>query len=156
MWFPSIDLEINLKISRQNFFYVGGNLTKHNFTRQSIVASKMKRILAENGVDKSEEDCLLVLEDFYNWFHGDGNIFGYHANTIAEFLNNLRWGIYRYLQPEHARSYTQLNGIRYEYQYPIGVTHPLAKKYYWDLMHNVRSKPYIPEFKVSRYLKTRY
>lgn len=50
----------------------------------------------------SPDEAALALEDFYRWFHDD--ILNYHASTIAEFLNNIRWGIYEYLQPEFQRS----------------------------------------------------
>ena len=44
-----------------------------------------------------------VMENFADWFLDD--IFVYHSSPIGEFLNNIRWAIYEYLQPEFRRSW---------------------------------------------------
>jgi hypothetical protein len=149
LWFPSINLNIDLKISYSDFLYIGGNISKHNFTRLSACATKMKKILKHNDVPKETIDCLLALGDYQNWFHGDGNILGYLSSSIANLLNNIRWGIHRYLRPEFSRSYTISKGNTYNYQCPSLISNPTIKFYYWDLMNGVRSTPYIPEFDVS-------
>jgi hypothetical protein len=41
------------------------------------------------------------LDDFYERFHKD--ILNYHSSTIAEFLNNIRWGIYEYWLSRNSR-----------------------------------------------------
>ncbi len=58
---------------------------------------------------------MLALGDFYERFHTD--ILNYHSSTIAEFLNNIRWGIYEYLQPEFRRSivWEESNPRKYRY-----------------------------------------
>src|SRR5215218_1142153 len=64
--------------------------------RDEVMRAKAHaRFMAES---KMRLDALLALADFYEKFHTD--ILNYHASTIAEFLNNIRWGIYEYLQPE--------------------------------------------------------
>lgn len=153
MWFPSISLSIDLKLTYSDFLYIGGNISKHNFTRLSFCANKLRKILEHSGCSQEKEDCFFALEDFQNWFHGDGNILGYLSGLITAFLNNIRWGIHRYLQPEFSRSYTRGDGLKYAYQYPTTVSNSMARFYYWDMMNSVRSEPYIPEFEVSIYRK---
>ena len=156
MWFPNINLEIDLKLTRDDFLYIGGNITKHNFTKLSIVVKMLDRVFKANGCDLSDADRLLATEDFYNWFHGDGNIFNYHSHSVAEFLNNIRWGIFHYLEPEYARSYTPEKHPGYSFKYPAGVQNELAQKYYWDLMNRVRGGVSFPKFTVTKWLKKRY
>ncbi|CUH96950.1 MULTISPECIES: hypothetical protein [Sporomusaceae] len=153
LWFPSIHLNIDLKVTYSDFLYIGGNISKHNFTRLSACATKMQRIFKDNNVHKETMECLLALEDYQNWFHGDGNILGYLSSSIAEFLNNIRWGIHRYLQTEFSRSYTIGKENTYSYEYPSTISNPTIKFYYWDLMNSIRSTPYIPEFEVSRHFR---
>jgi hypothetical protein len=62
----------------------------------------LREILSRSNVSVDLDEAMLALEDFYRWFHDD--ILNYHASAIAEFLNNIRWGIYEYLQPEFHRS----------------------------------------------------
>ena len=97
----------------------------------------------------------LVLPEFYEWFHRDS--FAYHSSTIAEYLNNLRLGIFAYLQPEFARAYHEVEPRpMYRFNIPTAITHPLAKEMYGDLMNMVRARPYMPRFEVSQYVKMRY
>jgi hypothetical protein len=102
------------------------------------------------------EESLLALTDFYERFHTD--ILNYHSSTIAEFLNNIRWGIYEYMQPEFHRSIVWESGDppKYRYIYPDAVTSRLAKECYWELMNEVRSAPYMRKFTVTKSLKLRY
>jgi hypothetical protein len=99
-----------------------------------------------------------VLPEFWEWFHT--HLFGYHLSTIAEFLNNIRWGIFEYLQPEFARAYRVTSydaGVPiYEFDGPAQIAAPIAKTMYWDLMNMARSKPYFPRFTVTPALKLRF
>lgn len=81
-----------------------------------------------------------------------------HGSTIAEFLNNIRWGIYEYLKPEFSRSLVRdtKNPPRYWHTYPEDIKNEFAKNCYWDLMNEVRSDPYLRKFKVTEVLKLRY
>jgi hypothetical protein len=107
VWLPSIDKQTTLCIARKNFLKMCGNISKHNFLRLSVVARGLQKSLAANGVSVAPEDSLLMLTDFYERFHTD--IMTYHSSTIAEFLNNIRWGIYEYMQPEFHRSIVLCN-----------------------------------------------
>ncbi len=156
MWLPSIELEIDLKLQRTDFVKISGNIYKHNFTRLTIQAKKIKKLFENNGVTLNGEQSILILEDFHRKF--DEDVLLYHNSTIVEFLNNLRWGIQEYLLPEYQNSCIiyyddRIKGNIYKYQYPQMVVNSLAKKYYWELMNDIRSKPYVPKFVVWKHLK---
>jgi hypothetical protein len=154
IWMPSIDTETTLRLTRVSFLKMCGNISKHNFLRLISVAEELKEILSRSGVSVELDEALLALEDFYRWFHDD--ILNYHASTIAEFLNNIRWGIYEYLQPEFHRSIVWESREKYRYTYPQGVTSRLAQEYYWAIMNDVRRPPYVRRFQVTKWLKLRY
>ncbi len=158
-WFPSIDLEIDLSIKRQAFVTMCGNINKHNFTQQTRQAKNLLRILEENGRQISIDKCLIALEDFQTQLYDD--IFSYHAATIAEFLNNIRWGIFLYASAERERCVInwhneKLNMSQYKYEYPSNIISELGKTYYWNLMNDMIRPPYIQKFEVTKYAKMRY
>jgi hypothetical protein len=156
VWFPSIGKTTKLQIARSSFLNMCGDLSKHNFLRADGVAIQLQKAFAEIGIRIDPDDALLALPDFYERYHSD--ILNYHSSTIAEFLNNIRWGIYDYLQPEFQRSIVWNTGEppKYRYEYPSAVTAPLAKNFYWGLMNEVRSPPCIRRFEVTKWLKLRY
>jgi len=156
VWLPSIDKETTLKISRGSFLKICGNISKHNFLRLGIVAEKLVKTLAESGLSIGIDDALLTLADFYERFHSD--IFNYHSSTIAEFLNNIRWGIFEYLQPEFRCSIVWEGGDtqKYRYTYPEGIMNKFARECYWEIMNEVRDPPYVRRFEVTKWLKLRY
>ena len=156
VWFPNIDYSGYLKISRQDFIIICGNLSKHSLLRQTIQAKKLYRILKESGLQNvTREDSLLALEDFYGRFYDD--ILNYHLGTICEFLNEIQWGIYTYLSPEFCRSYTKFgNSIQYKYRYPADVESRFARACYWELMNWIRRGPIMARFQISKWCKKRY
>lgn len=153
---PSIDTETTLKLSRKTFLKMCGDISKHNFLRAIGVAEELREVLSESGISIELDDALSALPDFYEIFHTD--IFNYHASTIAQFLNDIRWGIYEYLQPEYQRSIVRdsSNPLIYRYTYPKGVTAKFAQWCYWEIMNEVRTHPYVRRFQVTKYLKLRY
>jgi hypothetical protein len=156
VWLPSIDVKTDLRVKRIQFLRICGNIAKHSFASMSRNSKEIAEVLKENGVMVDRDQRYLVIPEFYDWFHM--NILSYHLSAIAEFLNNIRWGIYDYLQPEFKRSFTRdaHDPIMYRYQVPPDINRPLGRTMYWDLMNDIRSKPYFPRFEVSRYLKERY
>jgi len=156
IWLPSIDQEIDLSIKRIEFIKICGNISKHNFSRLSGVEAELIKIFRRNEIILKDKETLLVLGEFYEWFHND--IFSYHSSAIAEFLNNIRWGIYEYLHHEYQQSivYENTDPLKYHYTYPKEINNDFAKNCYWDLMNEVRGKPYMKKFQVTRYLKMRY
>jgi hypothetical protein len=155
-WLASISKQVTIKITRLLFLKMCGNLSKHNILRSIGVVNEFQDVLNKSGHPITFEDLLMALADFYERFHTD--ILNYHSSTIAEFLNDIRWGIYKYLQPEYHRSivWREGNPSMYGYTYPAGVENEFAKHCYWNLMNEVRSKPYVPQFQVSKWLKLRY
>jgi hypothetical protein len=153
VWLPSIETEAILNISRTRFLKMCGNICKHNFLRLISVGNDLQETLAASGNRVTLDDALLTLSDFYYNFGWD--IFRYHSGRIAEFLNNIRWGVYEYLQPEFRRSFTRIPGDalgRYEFKYPAGLVEKFAKQCYWDLMNEVRDKPSMRRFEVWKSL----
>jgi hypothetical protein len=153
---PSINLKTNIKIKRIAFIKICGNIGKHNFARLGADVAAICEVLKANGTTIDPTYGYLLLPEFYDWFHD--NIFSYHSSAIAEFLNNIRWGIYDYLRPEFERSYTKDDpaSLAYRFDIPRNCKHDVAKAMYWDLMNAVRSQPYMPRFAVTRYLKLRF
>jgi hypothetical protein len=156
VWLPSIDKKTTIEISRESFLKMCGNISKHNFLRLGIVANELKEILGKSSRPIEIDDALLSLADFYKRFHSD--IFNYHSSTIAEFLNNIRWGIYEYLQPEfrHSIVWEGVDPPKYRYTYPEMVTTKLARECYWEIMNEVLDPPYVRRFEVTKWLKLCY
>jgi hypothetical protein len=155
-WLSSIDQQVALKISRSLLLKIGGNLSKHNFLRSVGVAKDLQRLLSNAGTEVELHQAILLQPEIYDVFHID--VAAYHASTIAEFLNELWWGIQTYLTPEFNRSIIHdYDGTgRYKYQYPAEITHPFGKSCYWNLMNQVRSGPYFKRFTITRHLKGSY
>lgn len=155
VWFPSIELELDIRVQRIVFLKICGDIAKHNFARLGVNVKKICSILNDAGHAIDEAEGYLVLPDFNDWFHD--NVFSYHASTIAEFLNNIRWAIFDYLQPEFERSFERVDPEQmYRFRYPVDITQPVAKAMYWELMNMVKSTPFFPRFAVSGILKLRY
>ena len=155
-WMPSIDRQVLFKLTRITFLKMCGDLSKHNFLRAVGVAEDLQQLLAACGVDVTIEEALLAFDDFYQRFHDD--ILNYHGSTLAEHLNNIRWGIYEYLQPEYHRSIVWISRDppNYRYTYPSDVQSSFAQACYWNLMNLARRKPYLRKFTVTKWLKLRY
>ena len=156
VWLPSIEVEADLRLKRITFLKICGDIAKHNFPRLNWTVQSITKVLAESGVKVDEGQGFLVLPEFYEWFHD--NILNYHGSTIAEHLNNIRWGIFHYLAPEFNRSFEKNDpkflGCRFNQ--PAGCHDPLAKAMHWDLMNQVRTEPWFPLFTTAPHLKKRY
>lgn len=149
-------METTITVKRISFIKICGNIAKHSFARLSKTVDEICEVLKANGTTIDHQQGYLVVPEFYEWFHT--NVFSYHSSAIAEFLNNLRWGLYDYLRPEFARSFTKDDPalIAYRYIFPHDCNTAVARNMYWDLMNAVRSQPYMPRFEVTRFLKMRY
>jgi hypothetical protein len=155
VWFSAISTEINIKVPRIKFLKICGDIAKHNFARLQTNVSKIRDILEANGKTIDEGQGFQILPEFYEWFHT--HLFAYHASTIAEFLNQLRWGIFNYLKPEFERSFELRDPEpSYGYHYPIDCNQLLPRGMYWDLMNKVRRKPFFPQFTVTQSLKEQF
>jgi hypothetical protein len=158
VWLPSINVEAHLTIKRITWLKICADIGKHNFARLEPNVSKIVSILAAHDKEIDEGMGYAVLPEFWEWFHT--HLFAYHASTIAEFLNNIRWGIFHYLRPEFARAYhvtMRVTGADiYAYHYPAEIVSPIARTMYWELMYMARSRPYFPQFTVTDSLKRQY
>jgi hypothetical protein len=159
VWLSNISVKLDVTITRLESIKICSNIAKHNFSRLSEDVGRIRAILERNGRPVTEEEAYLLLPDFYEWFHT--NIFAYHTSRIGEMLNNILWGIYDYLLQEFARAYRKTkpddpNDITYGYSVPANIRDGLAKAMYWDLMNDVRGKPYMPRFKADQALTVRY
>ena len=153
----NIEIQADIRIQRCEYLKICADIAKHNFARLQNNVRKIRNILEENGAPISESDGFLALQDFYEWFHRD--LFVYHSSVIAEFLNNIRWAIFRYLQPEYHRAYIPDNSNpsfpSYRFDVPTGIRDHLARSMYWDLMNRVRARPCMPEFTISEHFKAK-
>jgi hypothetical protein len=158
VWLPSIGVELDLTINRITWLKICSDIGKHSFARLEPNVAKIVRILSEHGKEIDEGMGYAVLPEFWEWFHE--HLFAYHLSTIAEFLNNIRWGIFEYLQPEFTRAYHVTSHDprvpSYAFHVPAEVTAPIARTMYWDLMNLARSAPYFPKFTTTHSLKNQF
>lgn len=156
VWFPSIEVETDIRVKRITLLKICGDIAKHSFARLNLTVERIQMVFKENGKQIDSGQGFLVLPEFYERFHD--NVFLYHASTIAEHLNNIRWGIFDYLKPEYSRSFKKasLPPDGYRFKYPIDCNNSLAKGMYWDLMNQVRSQPYFPRFTTAEWFQRRY
>ncbi len=156
VWFPSIEVQTDISIQRILFIKICGDIAKHNFSRLDRNVDRLIKILRENDIEIDEGQGFVLLPEFYDWFHN--NIFAYHATMIAEHLNNIRWGIFEYLLPEFARSFEIIDAETrmYKFNFPENCQNALAQAMYWNLMNQVRSRPWFPKFETSQFLRCHF
>lgn len=155
VWLSNIELELTIKAQRLRLFKLCGDIAKHSPLRLSQTISGIKNLIASNGHEVDDRKAFLALSNFYEWFHHD--FFAYHSSAIAEHLNNLRIGIYAYLEDEYRRSFHEVEPKpMYRFRIPTEIVDPVAKEMYWGVMNKVRGGLFVPQFKVWRYVKLRY
>lgn len=158
VWFPSINYNGELKVSRLKYLKICGTASKHGFTRLGKVVKDLREIMADNNRPIDEGECYLLIPDFIKWFRDD--VFIASSTTVAWHLNEIRWGIFKYLTHEYRRAYRPLEGLHsfhaYEYDVPPEISSPLIRSMYWDLLNEMRQPPYFPRFTVDRYLRKMY
>lgn len=152
LWLPTLNLDAEIEVSRIEFLKISGNSSKHNISRLTGVSKGIRTILSEHGYDVPIELIPLALEDFQE--HLEQNYFTYYATWMAELLNEIRWGIQRYLEPFYAVSYKhQEDGFSYRFEFPEGFNHEVPKQWFWRLMNHTRSGPYIDRFRTPASLR---
>lgn len=154
IYLKTISRDVRINIAPNELIYIYGNISKHSFPRLTGVVNKLKSLLTID--EKLSKNYYLILDDFYERF--DEDIFNYYVGTIAEYLNNIRWGIHRYLLSEYQRSYEWSNrdSLQYNYSTPEGIDDEFAKACYWNLMNQIRRKPILQQFRVTDSLKKKY
>jgi hypothetical protein len=148
-----------LRIARYRYLKMCGDMAKHNLAQLATNVAHLRRLLEQAGYPVSEQQAYLAVETFFEWFYED--IFVYHSSQIGEFLNNIRWAIYDYLQPEfrwsyHVQATSTAEVPRYGYHVPSAITEPVAVAMYWDAMNRSRSQPYVQRLVIPDYMKQRY
>ena len=154
-----IGLVTDITVSRLEYIRICGDIAKHNLARLEANSGRLRKLIAKAGREITESQAYLAMETFNEWFAD--NIFVYHASHIAELLNNIRWEIYRYLQPEFRRSWHRSKEWTpdlemYGFHVPPEIEEPIAHAMYWDVMNRSRSAPYVQQFVIPRYSKTEY
>lgn len=149
VWFPSMDLEMDMTIQRIKALKMTGDIGKHNFTRLEGVVKSFQSTLESNGHAKSMEQCYLALPEFQDWFHR--HAFAYQSSQIAEFLSSIVWEVHLYLRPEYDRSTIfwfdeKMQMQRYRFETPDGLDDAFATAMHWDLMNLIQRRPYLPRF----------
>lgn len=153
LWLPSLNVQAELTVPRLEFLFIAGNQAKHNVSRLTAVSKSIAQMLGKHGYDVVLEQIPLALDDFREHLHAD--YFIYYASWLAELLNNVRWGIYRYLLPTFRTSFLADpdSGVGYTYRYPNTITNEIAKEWFWRLMNQCRSEPYVRPFTVTQDMK---
>jgi hypothetical protein len=155
----AIDVVADLRIARYRYLKMCGDIAKHNLARLQTNVRHLRKLLDAAGHPATEQDAYLAVESFFEWFQNC--IFIYHSSQIAEFLNNIRWAIFDYLQPEFRRSWHLAEKATpdfpmYGYYVPADIADPAARAMYWDMMNRVRAKPWVHRFVVSDCFKQLY
>lgn len=153
LWLPTLDIEADIEVSRLDFIAISGNHCKHNLSRLTGVSIHIHSILDSNGYSVPLEQIPLALDDFRE--HLQENYFIYYGTWLGELLNNVRWGLQSYLQPAFRTSYTKddPNDMRYRYEYPEEIKQESPRRWFWRLMNNIRTGPYLKKFSGAHYLK---
>jgi hypothetical protein len=146
-------------VARYRYIKVCGDIAKHNLARLATNVGHLRKLLDRAAHPVSEQQAYPAVETFFEWFQQD--IFIYHSSQIGEFLNNIRWAIYGYLQPEFRRSWHLTDRATadfpiYGYRVPPEIAKPVAVAMYWDVMNRSRSKPYVQRLVISPHVKKLY
>lgn len=157
VWLANIGVKVNLRIKRIDFIRMSGDIGKHNFLRLGGQANRLRSILAENGVTIDESDAYLALPDCWEWFHT--HLLAYHASTIAEFLNNIRYAIRLYIGPVADARYLvtgNIDGVEmFTFERPDTIVNKFAWAQYFELLQGSLRKPNFPPFTVMPSMKMR-
>lgn len=159
LWFPSVNLNFSPKITRKEFIDICGNISKHNSMALDVKAKTIRNIFQRSNKQISITEAHTIMDEFYEQFHDD--LFAYHSSTIAEHLNGIRWRIYEYLQPLYNQCHETYYDEKFDtylnrYTYPDFINNSYVRTVFWNLMNDVKSSPYMPEFRVTSFLKIRY
>lgn len=155
----SIDVVADLHVARYRYLKMCGDIAKHNLARLETNVRHLRTLLQAAGHKVSEQEAYLAVENFFEWFHD--HIFIYHSSLISEMLNEIRWEIFHYLEPEYQRSWHLTREATptfplYGYHLPDQIAEPIARAMYWNLMNRVRAKPCMHRFIVSDTFKGGY
>lgn len=142
----SIGVYPDIEVERYRYIKMCGNIAKHNPARLDHDIRSFRKLLKNSGHCVGWDEAYFGLEQFFDWFFND--MFKFHSNHIAEFLNNIRWYMFLYLRDEYTRSWHRTNEYYGDYGYhiPEAINDSVARTMYWDLMNRVRTRSYIPHY----------
>lgn len=153
LWLPTLNINATIEVTRLEFLKITGNHFKHNLSRLTGVSREVTAILERHGYPVSIEHVPLALDDLSE--HLGENYFVYYGTWLSELINNLRWGLQAYLKPIYERSYKPVpeNPPKYTYDYPTEISADVPREWFWRLMNNIRTRPYLKKFVGAHYLK---
>ena len=153
LWLPSLDLEAKLNVPRIEFLYISGNQAKHNLSRLTGLSKRIRSLLKDHGYEVVLDQVPLALDDFQE--HLQEDYFSHYGTWLAELLNNVRWSLQEYLLPTFNASLKRGpdDELRYTYDYPATITNQVPRAWFWRLMNNVRSGPFLKRFEGAHYMK---
>ena len=145
LWLPTLQIDAKIEVPRIELLKIAGNHSKHNVSRLTGVSREIHKILSEHSYDVPIELIPLALEDFQE--HLSENYFIYYGTWMSELLNNIRWGIQRYLEPTYIKSHKKGDdGYSYRFEYPDEIKNEISQQWFWRLMNHIRSGPYVKRF----------
>lgn len=148
LWLPTLDIDANLEVSRLEFLTISGNQSKHNLSRLMGISKVIQAILSRNSYEVPLDDIPLALDDFHE--HLQENYFIYYGTWMTEMLNNIRWAMQNYLTPVYSECFIREDDISYKYAYPSEIKNEIPKRWFWRLMNNIRTGPYVKKFQSPR------
>lgn len=152
LWLPTLDIEAKIEVSRMEFLNISGNHSKHNISRLTGVSKGIHKILLEHNYEVPVEAIPFALEDIQE--HLDENYFIYYGTWMAQLLNDIRWGIQRYLEPVYISCFRKgSDNFSYRYEYPTGFENEVSKQWFRRLMNHIRSAPYVEKFLANSIFK---
>lgn len=153
LWLPTLRINACLNVTRLELLKISGNQAKHNPSRLTGIANLLHELLHAHGYVVPITAIPLALDDLRE--HLGDNFFIYYATWIGELLNNLWWGVCRYLMPTHSACFVRddVDPQLYRYDFPPSINDEVARQWFWGLMDAVRQGPYIQPFKGASYLK---
>ena len=154
VWLSNISVQVDLRIRRIQFLRICGDIGKHNFVRLGGQANAIRNLLKENGRSITLSDAYLAIPDLWDWFHT--HLFAYHASTIAEFLNEIRYAIRAYVEPQARQAYRRIDELRYDFDRHPDIIEPFAHWMYFELMQASLREPNYPRFSVTKSLKSQF
>ena len=152
--FISIDKEYNIILDRYSLIYLCANYSKHTVSSLSSVCKIFMDKINIQGQIVEENDTFYLIKEFFENYNE--KVLLYHSSVVAQYLNDIRWGIQNYLAKEYEESIQYKEHGRYEYTMPKNITGNIDQYIYWELMNEIRQKPYIDKFNVNTYLRKRY
>jgi hypothetical protein len=155
LWFPSVEIQTDLKIKRSVILKICGNISKHNISRLTVVSKMLKTLFKDNGHDLGLRDSLNVIEEFQQQV--EDYFLNYRITKITSLLSEILWGIYDYLYPVYVSSLHEgeSESWSYRYEYPEELETSFSRECFWELMNDIRTKPYVRRISVPSYLDMR-